>query len=297
MQIHSQALRFAVAKSLARDGYKGFVLGYNSDAKAAAHAQQELQDAYSAEVFCVKGDVAQREVLQEMFGLVKDHFDNRCTAFVHNAGLLAGFSSMSEYERAPTLERTSNQKLLNPLDAELSSVENNFEYYWRVYTLCFQLGLKQAMKCEGLRHVVGISAPGCNLSQSPRLWFDDRGQGKAGMEYLVRVAAKAYTKQGINFNAIIPGNVLAGGTILAYKSGEELKNYYDKRLETTTGRWVGAEEIGDVGCALHETHRRLSREREPGSRLDDDYPNLYWARQCVRYFVICLDQYSILGNC
>lgn len=56
------------------------------------------------------------------------------------------------------------------------SVENNFEYYWRVYTLCFQLGLKQAMKCEGLRHVVGISAPGCNLSQSPRLWFDDRGQ-------------------------------------------------------------------------------------------------------------------------
>ena len=35
-------------------------------------------------------------------------------------------------------------------------------------------------------------------------------QGKAGMEYLVRVAAKAYTKQGINFNAIIPGNVLAG---------------------------------------------------------------------------------------
>jgi len=55
-------------------------------------------------------------------------------------------------------------------------VEKNFEYYWRVYTLCFQLGLKQAMKCEGLRHVVGISAPGCNLSQSPRLWFDDRGQ-------------------------------------------------------------------------------------------------------------------------
>lgn len=37
-----------------RDGYKGFVLGYNSDAKAAAHAQQELQDAYGSEVFCVK---------------------------------------------------------------------------------------------------------------------------------------------------------------------------------------------------------------------------------------------------
>ncbi len=68
----------------------------------------------------MQGDVAQREVLQEMFGLLRDHFDNRCTAFVHNAGLLAGFSSMSEYEGAPTLERTSNQQLLNPLDAELS---------------------------------------------------------------------------------------------------------------------------------------------------------------------------------
>ncbi|BDA42250.1 probable diacetyl reductase [(S)-acetoin forming] [Coccomyxa sp. Obi] len=242
----TRGIGYAIAKSLARDGYKGLVLGYNSDAKAAEHAQQQLQDQYGATVFCVKGDVAQREVLQEMFGLLREHFENQCTAFVHNAGLLAGFSSMSEFEGAPTLERTDTEKLLNPLDAELDSVEKNFEYYWRVYTLCFQLGLKQAMECEGLRHVIGISAPGCNLSQSPRLWFDDRGQGKAGMEFLVRVAAKAYTKRGINFNAIIPGNVLAGGTILAYESGEEMKSYYDKRLETTTGRWVDAEEIGDV---------------------------------------------------
>lgn len=66
-----------------------------------------------------QGDVAQREVLEHMFGLVRRHFGNRCTAFVHNAGLLAGFSSKSEFEGAPTLERTSNEKLLNPLDAEL----------------------------------------------------------------------------------------------------------------------------------------------------------------------------------
>ena len=35
-------------------------------------------------------------------------------------------------------------------------------------------------------------------------------QGKAGMEYLVRVAARLYAKKGINCNAIIPGLVLAG---------------------------------------------------------------------------------------
>lgn len=38
----------------------------------------------------------------------------------------------------------------------------------------------------------------------------------------------------------------AGGTILAYNSGEELKSFYDNRLESTTGRWVDASEIGDV---------------------------------------------------
>ena len=39
---------------------------------------------------------------------------------------------------------------------------------------------------------------------------DDKGQGKAGMEYLIRVAAKALAKKGVNCNAIIPGNVMEG---------------------------------------------------------------------------------------
>ena len=51
----------------------------------------------------------------------------------------------------------------------LRRMEENFEYYFRVYTLCFQLGLKLAMQCTGLQHIIGVSAPGCNLSQSPRL--------------------------------------------------------------------------------------------------------------------------------
>ena len=56
------------------------------------------------------------------------------------------------------------------------SMESNFEYYFRCYALCFQVGLKLASQCEGLRHIIGISAPGCNLSQSPRLSYDDKGQ-------------------------------------------------------------------------------------------------------------------------
>lgn len=55
-------------------------------------------------------------------------------------------------------------------------MEERFEYYWRVYTLAFQLGLKLAVRCEGFRHIIAISAPGCNITYSPFIWLDDRGQ-------------------------------------------------------------------------------------------------------------------------
>ena len=55
-------------------------------------------------------------------------------------------------------------------------MEERFEYYWRVYTLAFQLGLTLAVRCEGFRHIIAISAPGCNITYSPFIWLDDRGQ-------------------------------------------------------------------------------------------------------------------------
>ncbi len=55
-------------------------------------------------------------------------------------------------------------------------MEERFEYYWRVYTLAFQLGMKLAVRCEGFRHIIAISAPGCNITYSPFIWLDDRGQ-------------------------------------------------------------------------------------------------------------------------
>ena len=58
------------------------------------------------------------------------------------------------------------------------SMEERFEYYWRVYTLTFQLGMKHAVRCEGFRHIIAISAPGCNITYSPFIWLDDRGQVK-----------------------------------------------------------------------------------------------------------------------
>ena len=58
-------------------------------------------------------------------------------------------------------------------------MEERFEYYWRVYTLTFQLGMKHAVRCEGFRHIIAISAPGCNITYSPFIWLDDRGQARS----------------------------------------------------------------------------------------------------------------------
>ena len=40
------------------------------------------------------------------------------------------------------------------------------------------------------------------------------------------------------------------GTVLAYNSSDALRQHYNERLAATTGRWVDAEEIGDVAIFL-----------------------------------------------
>jgi len=65
-------------------------------------------------------------------------------------------------------------------------MEERFEYYWRVYTLTFQLGMKHAVRCEGFRHIIAISAPGCNITYSPFIWLDDRGQARGAFLLIYR---------------------------------------------------------------------------------------------------------------
>ncbi|CAK0770675.1 hypothetical protein CVIRNUC_003791 [Coccomyxa viridis] len=250
----TRGIGYAIVRSLARSGYKGFVLGYNSDHEAAKRAQAELAEEFGVRSVCVQGDVADAAIVRQLFQAVQESFDNRCTAFVHNAGLILGFSSKSLYEKAPVVDERTQQQLLavstnpdvTPSDTELDDMEERFEYYWRVYTLAFQLGMKLAVRCEGFQHIIAISAPGCNITYSPFIWLDDRGQGKAGMEYLVRVAARLYAKKGVNCNAIIPGLVLAGGTLDSIKKSKTLKTATDDRANNTTGRLMPPGEIGDV---------------------------------------------------
>ena len=65
--------------------------------------------------------------MRQLFQAVQESFDNRCTAFVHNAGLILGFSSKSLYEKAPIVDERTQQQLLavstnpdvTPSDTEL----------------------------------------------------------------------------------------------------------------------------------------------------------------------------------
>ena len=69
----------------------------------------------------LQGDVADRKVLQAMFGVLAEHHGNRCTAFIHNAGLIAGFTSQSDYEKFPGLLRDPTKQVADPLDVEMST--------------------------------------------------------------------------------------------------------------------------------------------------------------------------------
>ena len=65
-------------------------------------------------------------MVRKLFQAVTDSFDNRCTAFIHNAGLILGYTSKSLYEKAPKNERIQQQLLatstnpdITPSDTEL----------------------------------------------------------------------------------------------------------------------------------------------------------------------------------
>ena len=63
------------------------MLGYNSDAGAAATAQRSLRERYGVAVEVVGGDAALPATWDALFDRVQQAFDGRLTAFVHNAGL------------------------------------------------------------------------------------------------------------------------------------------------------------------------------------------------------------------
>ena len=94
---------------------------------ATPQAFRKLYLINSSDAGFVQGDLADPAVVRQLFQAVRENFDNRCTAFIHNAGLILGFSSKSTYEKAPVVTERTQQQLLavstnpdiTPSDTEL----------------------------------------------------------------------------------------------------------------------------------------------------------------------------------
>ena len=238
----TRGIGFGIASSLARDGYN-LVLGYNSNEAAANEARAQLEKEHGVRVVCVAGDTAAKATMTKLFAAVKEHFNGELRAFVHNAGLYVGLTS------APSSE--------SPGPA--SDFEAVWDYYQRVYPRAFRRGLDAALECEGLRHVVTISSPGCNINQPPQLTYEDPGQAKASVEFLVRLYARRLAEQNINVNVIIPGYTKTGAWEAVLEKTPMTREMLDARMKgsTPSQQWAKPGEVGDVAAFLCSDQARL----------------------------------------
>jgi len=154
----------AIAQCMARDGYS-LVLGFHANKQAAEQTKQCLEEAHGIKVVVVGGDIAVPATMQHLFSAVEEHFENECTAFVHNAGLYVGI----------TTEKTDLQPTA---DADF---DQTWDYYQKVYPQAFKRGIMFALNCKGLKHVLAISSPGCNATSPPRITYENPGQAKVAV--------------------------------------------------------------------------------------------------------------------
>jgi NAD(P)-dependent dehydrogenase (short-subunit alcohol dehydrogenase family) len=230
----TRGIGLGIAKCLARDGYN-LLLGYNSNHQAAEQTRETLQKEYGVQVYCCAGDIAVPETMEKLFEGVQTHFNNELTAFVHNAGLYVGITSGSN-ELQP--------KMTDDFDAV-------FEYYQKVYPRAFKRGLHLAVNCNGFRHAVAISSPGCNCNQPPQVTYEMPGQAKASMEFLVRLHGRILAKQGVTVNCVIPGLIeTEAWDLIIEKTGKQSDMIKRLPEATPAGRWGQTSEIGEAVAFL-----------------------------------------------
>lgn len=207
-----------ITEALADSGrYKGFLLTYNTNKKAAEEFASELQKCHSGEDKCLEiklvgGDISLEKTRNAIFKCLDKEFqDCELCAIVHNAGQYVGITA----DNSAGLDK--NQKLVFGDGSLLNGDKVNFDmmrYYQQMYgeayvDLC-ERGLKRmreaAAKREDFRgSLIGISSPGCNFSQRPGLGYDMPGSGKCVMEYAMRLFAVRAAEIGVNCNVVIPG--------------------------------------------------------------------------------------------
>jgi len=187
----SGGIGLATAHRLAEKGFD-CVLAYGSNDEQAASARSELEAAHDVRVRTVRGDLTQDEsrtaTVAEVFRVVDEELSGKVGAFVHAAGFFA------------------DDLLSHHFVGAVESFEI-YDAYQSIYPKAFvnfAEGCVTRME-DGQGKIVCVSNPGCNHMQTPRVGYDMPGQGKATMEFVVRMYARRLAERKICVNAVSPG--------------------------------------------------------------------------------------------
>ena len=220
------------------------VIAYGRNEELAAAASKELTEAHGVEVRTVKGDLTKEgsraEAVEAIFKEV-DALGHNVSAFVHAAGYF------------------HDQLLQHHFAGACDSFEV-YDAYQSIYPKAFVEIAEGALARMGRGgRMVAITNPGCNLLQTPRVGYDMPGQGKATMEYIVRMYAIRVAKLGICVNAVSPAYTLTAEwdkARLAMGRGdlEKGRELLDAKMlsRSPIQRWAQPEEIAqavDFLCA------------------------------------------------
>jgi len=166
------------------------VIAYGGNDERADSACKELASSHGVEVRAVCGDLTTDQTRDETVAKVFDAVDDlggRVSVFVHAAGFF------------------HNQLLQNHFDGAMETFEV-YDAYQSIYPKAFVAFTEGALaRMERGGRIVAITNPGCNAMQTPRVGYDLPGQGKATMEFVVRMYAMRVAKRGICVNAVSPG--------------------------------------------------------------------------------------------
>ena len=182
---------YATAQLLAARGDDIVVAYWRDDARATAVCE-ELRATHGVRAAAVRGDLtdeAERErTVARIFENVDADLGGEVSAFVHAAGFFH-----------PRL-----------LEVHLAGAMANFtmyDQYQSIYPKAFVSIAEGAIErmADGKGRIVCITNPGCNAMQTPRVGYDVPGQGKATMEFLVRMYAMRLAARGLCVNAVSPG--------------------------------------------------------------------------------------------
>jgi enoyl-[acyl-carrier protein] reductase III len=176
----SRGIGRAIALRLARERPRHVVIGYVSNNNAARATVDELAELGVAAT-TVRVDVAQEQMLREMFGRIRDEL-GRLDVFVSNA-------ARTTFRPAMALNSRNWQKIMD-INA-------------RAFLLGSQLAAELMREGEGGR-IIGISSLGSRFAAPD---YSGLGAAKAVIETLARYLAVELAPSGINVNVVCGGFV------------------------------------------------------------------------------------------